>query len=136
MVQSAAPISYITGMAKFLRTGPRWLGTSALAGLACVALLAAGPAVAQSPAAGQTGSNGCQAGQVLQANGDPCNPAAAPLPPTTVNILGPSPVEMSRALAVVPVAEPSTATCASGQVLQGNGQPCSKPATTPAGASR
>jgi len=80
-------------------------------------------------------ANGCQAGQVLQSNGDPCNPAVAPAPPTTVNVFGLSAAEMSRALAVVPVAQ-SAPVCAPGQVLQGNSQPCTRPATTTAGAAR
>ena len=102
-----------------------------------MAVAAALPAAAQSAGVGQAGSapTGCQAGQVLQANGDPCNPSVAPLPPTTVNILGPSAAEMSRALAVVPVTQPAPA-CAAGQVLQGNGQPCTRPAATPGAAAR
>ena len=90
-----------------------------------VAAAFSGAAVAADLTAQATPANGCQAGQVLQANGDPCNPAVAPPPPTTVQIFGPTAAQMSRALAVVPAAQ-SAPVCAAGQVLQGNTEPCTR----------
>ena len=114
----------------------RRVSPTAGAALVAVAVMVALPAAAQTiSVAVPSSAAGCQAGQVLQADGEACMPPPQPAPPTTVNILGPSPAEMSRLLAATPVL-PSESVCAAGQVLQRNGQPCVRTTATPAAGRR
>jgi hypothetical protein len=116
-----------------LLTGPASRAMCAV--VVAAAILVGPPAAAQTVSVvAPTAATGCQPGQVLQANGEACMPPLPPAPTTTVNILGPSAVEMSRLLAATP-ATPSASVCTAGQVLQGNGQAC-VPAVSPAATRR
>jgi hypothetical protein len=88
---------------------------------AIAALAVAGPSQASAPQ--EPPPPGCQAGQVIQENGQSCLPPVT-LPVGMTNLLGLSPSEMSRALSPSTLRRPPVPGCPSGQVLQGNGEAC------------
>jgi hypothetical protein len=78
------------------------------------------------PGGASTPAAQCQAGQVLQANGQSCLPSVAtPAPVQSTGVLGQFPTDLQPTPALGPSAGPAPAgNCQPGQVLQASGQPC------------
>ena len=98
-----------------------------LAATASAVLLSVGAALAGDLAGPPaTPSTECQAGQVLQSNGQSCLPkVAAPTPVQSTGVLGQFPNDLLPTPSLGASSGPAPAgNCQPGQAIQSNGQPC------------
>lgn len=93
-----------------------------LAFVTCALLMGDGAAFAQTTNSPSTPSAVCQAGQVLQGNGQSCvQPQVSPAPVQSTGALGQFPNDL---LPAPSTGTSSGANCQPGQALTASGQPC------------